>query len=176
MAGLEGSIALTGDLKASAREDALFAFRRGEVPILLLSPEQALNPTVSNALAEAAMDPAQKPGELAFVARVSEPGTGRVLEVLSTEPGVQFYTANFLDGTLKGKGGWVYRRSNAITHQPEVRAEARAYSRVKEPSTSLVEDLKLRLFNKQGSTYTYVQSAKAVFDEASGIMTSESNR
>ena len=64
--------------------------------------------------------------------------------------------------------GWVYKRSNAVTHQPEVRAEARAYSRIKEPSTSLVEDLKLRLYNKEGSSYTYVQSAKAVFDEQSG--------
>jgi len=69
--------------------------------------------------------------------------------------------------------GWVYKRSNAVTHQPEVRAEARAYSRIKEPSTSLVEDLKLRLYNKEGSSYTYVQSAKAVFDEQSGVMTSD---
>jgi lipopolysaccharide export system protein LptA len=72
-----------------------------------------------------------------------------------------------------GSGGWVYKRSNAVTHQPEVRAAARAYSRIKEPSTSLVEDLKLRLYNKEGSSYTYVQSAKAIFDEASGLMTSD---
>jgi ATP-dependent DNA helicase RecQ len=65
MAGLEGSVALTGDLKGSARENALFAFRRGEVPILLLSPEQALSPMVSEALIEAAMDPTQKGGVLA---------------------------------------------------------------------------------------------------------------
>jgi lipopolysaccharide export system protein LptA len=77
------------------------------------------------------------------------------------------------DIEAKGSGGWVYRRSNAVTHQPEVRAEARAYSRIKEPSTSLVEDLKLRLFNKQGSSYTYVKSSKALFDEQTGVMTSE---
>jgi aldose 1-epimerase len=41
-------------------------------------------------------------------ARVYEPGSGRVLEMFTTEPGVQFYTANFLDGTLKGKGGALY--------------------------------------------------------------------
>jgi aldose 1-epimerase len=41
-------------------------------------------------------------------ARVTEPKTGRVLEVLTTEPGIQFYTGNFLDGTLPGKGGKVY--------------------------------------------------------------------
>ncbi len=43
------------------------------------------------------------------VARVTEPTSGRVLEVESTEPGVQFYTGNFLDGSLVGKGGVAYR-------------------------------------------------------------------
>ncbi len=42
--------------------------------------------------------------------RVSEPKTGRVMEVLTTEPGVQFYTGNFLDGTITGKGGKVYQQ------------------------------------------------------------------
>jgi aldose 1-epimerase len=46
----------------------------------------------------------------ALAARMYEPKTGRVLEMSTTEPGVQFYTANFLDGTLKGKGGVVYRK------------------------------------------------------------------
>ncbi len=49
-----------------------------------------------------------EPGTLRPAARVSEPNSGRVLEVLTTEPGVQFYTGNFLDGTLTGKGGKVY--------------------------------------------------------------------
>lgn len=48
-------------------------------------------------------------GEMGLMARVYEPTTGRVLEVFSTEPGLQFYTGNFLDGTLTGKGGWVYQ-------------------------------------------------------------------
>jgi aldose 1-epimerase len=43
-------------------------------------------------------------------ARVVEPKSGRVLEVFTTEPGVQFYTGNFLDGKQKGKGGVVYRK------------------------------------------------------------------
>jgi aldose 1-epimerase len=42
-------------------------------------------------------------------ARVEEPSTGRVLEVFTTEPGLQFYTGNFLDGTLTGKAGRIYR-------------------------------------------------------------------
>jgi len=47
---------------------------------------------------------------LALAARVYEPTTGRVLEVQTTEPGLQFYTGNFLDGSITGKGGHVYRR------------------------------------------------------------------
>jgi aldose 1-epimerase len=45
---------------------------------------------------------------LTLAARVEEPESGRVLEVLTTEPGVQFYTANSLAGPIKGKGGKVY--------------------------------------------------------------------
>jgi aldose 1-epimerase len=47
---------------------------------------------------------------MALAARVYEPATGRVLEVETTEPGVQLYTANFLDGSLTGKRGTVYRQ------------------------------------------------------------------
>jgi aldose 1-epimerase len=51
-----------------------------------------------------------KPGELRVAARVSEPTSGRVLEVLTTEPGVQLYTGNFLDGSIKGKEDKAYQR------------------------------------------------------------------
>ncbi len=43
-----------------------------------------------------------------FAAKVLEPKSGRILEVLTTEPGVQLYTGNFLDGKVKGKGGVAY--------------------------------------------------------------------
>jgi len=46
---------------------------------------------------------------LTLAARVEEPASGRVLEIFTTEPGLQFYSGNFLDGTLHGKGGVVYR-------------------------------------------------------------------
>jgi len=52
--------------------------------------------------------------ELSLAARVLEPTTGRVMEVLTREPGVQFYTANFLDGSLSGKEGAVYARRCAL--------------------------------------------------------------
>jgi aldose 1-epimerase len=58
-------------------------------------------------------------GQLGLMARVYEPTSGRVLEVSSTEPGLQFYTGNFLDGTLKGKGGWVYQFRNAFAMEPQ---------------------------------------------------------
>ncbi|MGB6596181.1 MAG: aldose epimerase family protein [Candidatus Acidiferrum sp.] len=47
-------------------------------------------------------------GGLQLAAEVFEPTSGRVLEVLTTQPGIQFYTGNFLDGTAKGKGGLLY--------------------------------------------------------------------
>lgn len=52
----------------------------------------------------------KKGNELSLAARVEDPSSGRVLEVLTTQPGVQFYTGNFLDGTITGKGGKVYKR------------------------------------------------------------------
>jgi aldose 1-epimerase len=49
--------------------------------------------------------------QLELAARASEPGSGRVLEVWTTEPGIQFYAGNFLDGTLIGTSGRTYRQS-----------------------------------------------------------------
>ena len=49
-----------------------------------------------------------------LAARVVEPTTGRVLEVLTDQPGVQFYSGNFLDGSAGGKGGKVYPRRSAF--------------------------------------------------------------
>jgi aldose 1-epimerase len=49
-----------------------------------------------------------------LAATVYEPGTGRMLEVWTTEPGVQFYTGNFLNG-VKGKGGKIYQRRYALS-------------------------------------------------------------
>ena len=60
-----------------------------------------------------------KKGEgLSLAARVTEPASGRVMEVLTTEPGVQFYTANFLDG-ITGKYGWAYKPHDAVCFEPQ---------------------------------------------------------
>jgi len=53
-------------------------------------------------------------GGLSAAARVTEAKSGRVMEVLTTEPAIQFYTSNFLDGTIHGKGGKVYGRRSAL--------------------------------------------------------------
>ncbi len=53
-------------------------------------------------------------GTLRQAAKVFEPTTGRVLEVWTTEPGMQFYTGNFLDGSQMGKGGKTYQRRSAF--------------------------------------------------------------
>ena len=52
----------------------------------------------------------RKDSDPVLAARVKEPTSGRVLEVYTTEPGVQLYTGNFLDGTITGKGGHVYKQ------------------------------------------------------------------
>jgi aldose 1-epimerase len=54
-----------------------------------------------------------------LVARLEDPVSGRVLEVSSTEPGVQLYTGNFLDGTYIGKSRHVYRMGDGIALEPQ---------------------------------------------------------
>ncbi len=54
-----------------------------------------------------------------LAARLADPASGRVLEVLTTEPGVQFYSGNFLDGTLVGKQGHLYRMGDGIALEPQ---------------------------------------------------------
>jgi aldose 1-epimerase len=53
-------------------------------------------------------------GKLAEAAEVYEPTTGRVMQVWTDQPGVQFYTGNFLDGTITGKDGKVYQQRSAL--------------------------------------------------------------
>ena len=54
-----------------------------------------------------------------LAARLVDPASGRMLEVLTTEPGLQFYTGNFLDGTLIGKHGHLYRMGDGIALEPQ---------------------------------------------------------
>lgn len=54
-----------------------------------------------------------------LAARLEDPASGRVLDVLTTEPGVQFYAGNFLNGTLVGKRGHLYRMGDGIALEPQ---------------------------------------------------------
>ncbi len=53
-------------------------------------------------------------GSLALAARLEDAKTGRILEISTTEPGIQFYTGNFLDGTLVGSAGKMYRQGDGL--------------------------------------------------------------
>jgi galactose mutarotase-like enzyme len=55
-----------------------------------------------------------KPGELRWAARLRDPNSGRQMEILTTEPGLQVYSGNFLDGTVRGKGGAVYAKHQGL--------------------------------------------------------------
>jgi aldose 1-epimerase len=58
-------------------------------------------------------------GMFGLQARVVEPTSGRVMEVWSDEPGLQFYAGNFLDGTIKGKGGVAYQIHTGFCMEPQ---------------------------------------------------------
>lgn len=58
-------------------------------------------------------------GELRLAARVKDPKTGRVMEVSTNQPAVQFYAANFLDGKTIGKGGVAYAKRSAFCLETE---------------------------------------------------------
>ncbi|TIU69556.1 MAG: galactose-1-epimerase, partial [Mesorhizobium sp.] len=53
-------------------------------------------------------------GGLSLAARVYEPRSGRIMEISTTEPGVQFYSGNFLDSTLVGAAGQQYRQTDGF--------------------------------------------------------------
>jgi len=78
-----------------------------------------------------------RPGELKLCARVREPHTGRVMEVYTTEPGVQLYTANHMNGSLLGKGDKAYVKHAAFCletqHYPDSPNKPEFPSTVLEP-------------------------------------------
>jgi aldose 1-epimerase len=61
--------------------------------------------------------------KLEFAARAEDPASGRVLTIVTTEPGIQFYSGNFLDGTLVGTSGRMYRQGDGFAletqHYPD---------------------------------------------------------
>nr|WP_314466288.1 aldose epimerase family protein [uncultured Novosphingobium sp.] len=55
-----------------------------------------------------------------LMARVVEPTSGRGFELWSNQPGLQFYSGNFMDGTLTGKSGQIYREGDALVFEPQL--------------------------------------------------------
>lgn len=58
--------------------------------------------------------------DLHLMARVREPGSGRGFDLLSNQPGLQFYSGNFLDGTSHGKANRLYREGDAVVFEPQI--------------------------------------------------------
>ena len=58
-------------------------------------------------------------GAMKSAVRLYDPNTGRVLEVLTTQPGMQFYSGNFLDGSLVGREGFVYVKYAGLCLEPQ---------------------------------------------------------
>ena len=58
-------------------------------------------------------------GKLALAARAKDPASGRVMEISTTEPAIQLYCGNFLDGTFVGKHGHLYRMGDGIALEPQ---------------------------------------------------------
>ncbi len=79
-------------------------------------------------------------GALALAATVRDPKSGRAMDVLTTEPGLQFYSGNFLDGTLVGKAGAAYRQHDGFCletqHFPDSVNHANFPSTILRPGTT----------------------------------------
>jgi aldose 1-epimerase len=81
-------------------------------------------------------------GMLRQAASVFESTTGRVMEVWTTEPGIQFYTGNFLDGTLTGKSGKTYPRRSGFCLETQHYPDSPNQSKF--PTTTLRKGAKYR--------------------------------
>jgi aldose 1-epimerase len=76
--------------------------------------------------------------KLKFAARLEAPRSGRILELLTDQPGLQVYSGNYLDGSIQGKRGWLYRQSDGICLEPQIWPNAP--NRADFPSARLAPD------------------------------------
>jgi aldose 1-epimerase len=95
-------------------------------------------------------------GKLVLAARVEEPTTGRTLELYTTEPGIQFYSGNFLDRTLIGKYGAVYRRRTGFCleaqHYPDSPNQSAFPSSMLEPGDEYGQTTIFRFSTKRSTS------------------------
>jgi aldose 1-epimerase len=79
-------------------------------------------------------------GALQFAAAVYDANSGRLMKIYTDQPGIQFYSGNFLDGTIKGKGGRAYPQYSAIVletqHFPDSPNQPDFPSTVLKPGTT----------------------------------------
>ncbi|HST45444.1 MAG TPA: aldose epimerase family protein [Luteimonas sp.] len=87
-------------LRVRDASDEQIAFGRGYDHNWVISRERSATPRV--------------------VATLEDPASGRVMEVVSDQPGLQFYSGNFFDGTIVGKAGRIYRMGDAIVLEPQM--------------------------------------------------------
>ena len=91
---------------------------------------------------------------LILAARVSEPTSGRVLSIYTTEPGIQFYSGNFLDGTLVGTSGNMYRQGDGFAletqHYPDSPNQPSFPSTVLRPGEEYETQTIYQFSNKRG--------------------------
>ncbi|MBV8867449.1 MAG: LPS export ABC transporter periplasmic protein LptC [Acidobacteriaceae bacterium] len=69
--------------------------------------------------------------------------------------------------------GWRYQKDDPQSNRPVVRVDARAFEGTHDPSTFELKGMRLRLYDKKGTAYTYVKTEQALFDEGSGVLKSE---
>jgi aldose 1-epimerase len=115
---VDATLIPTGEFRSVAGTD--YDFRRGKPigrdirdgkePQLLRGRGYDMNWVISRKPAAA----------MRIVAKVEDPHSGRVLTLLSEQPGLQFYSGNFLDGTSVGKSGRVYRQGDAFVLEPQL--------------------------------------------------------
>jgi aldose 1-epimerase len=89
------------------------------------------------------------PHTLRPVARLKDPKSGRVLELSADQPGVQFYSGNFLDGSNKGKGGVAYQQYTGLCLESQ-----------KFPNSINVPAWKDEVILKPGATYKHTMIHK----------------
>jgi aldose 1-epimerase len=96
-------------------------------------------------------DPNDK--KLIQAAQVRDPASGRVLTIFTTEPGIQFYSGNFLDGTLRGTSGHAYRQSDGFAletqHYPDSPNHANFPSTVLAPGAEYTSQTIYQFSNKK---------------------------
>lgn len=107
----------TGELRSVA--DTPFDFRAGREIGLSLRDGRDAQLVIGRGYDHNFVIDAGLTTEPKLVARLEDPASGRVLDVLSTEPGVQLYTGNFIDGTVLGKDQSIYRMGDGIALEPQ---------------------------------------------------------